>query len=208
MREQRDPVLAQSYLLIVEDDAEVVVTIERVARAPWPTRSAASFAAAVSTITAHPTIVGAIVDISLPDGSGLDLIPRIRASSPQCPVLVLTAYYEAPNVNAAHLLGAEFAAKPSFAANVRAFVGRLPARSGPGREQVVADFARVHRLTPKEQEVLELLVADHTREEVADRLGMTANTLRNHIHSLLAKAREPTVADLARTLRRVASDTR
>jgi DNA-binding NarL/FixJ family response regulator len=190
-------------LLIIDDEPEVVVTISRVARVPWPSRSAGTIAAAIQLVAEHRAVVGAIIDIQLPDGSGLDLIRYMRAGSPECPILVLTAYCEPDNANAAHRLGAEFAAKPSFAENVRAFAGRLMRRDPSTLSQIVEDFARTHGLTPTERQVMELLAADRSREEVAERLHISPNTLRNHVSAVLTKSRQSSIAELARNLRRM-----
>ncbi len=64
-------------------------------------------------------------------------------------------------------------------------------RSGPSKAGLPPASRSDHhkRLSPRESEVVDLLVAGHTILEVSDALGLSANTVRNHVKSIYRKLR-------------------
>jgi len=77
------------------------------------------------------TWTGFVLDVGLPDGSGLDLLADARTKFPATPALVLTGRTEASSINAAFDLNADYVVKPIAEARVRHFldVARHPARA-------------------------------------------------------------------------------
>jgi two-component system, NarL family, invasion response regulator UvrY len=196
-------------VLVVDDEPEVVLTIDRLLRRSWPLVVADSWNQAHSVIEAAPALSCAIVDIGLPDGSGLDLLSPLREAYTLLPVLVLTAHCEAALINKAQAFGVEYLVKPDFADGLRAFAARVAANealrgSGEYRQDVadaVHAFATTYDLTTRERDVLELAVGEHSRTEIAERLGISIHTIKAQVASILAKCSQTSLVVVARRLR-------
>ena len=146
-----------------------------------------------------------IVDVSLPDGSGIDLLRKWRKRDEVLPALVVTGHVNAELVNQAFDLGAEYVVKPVVGERLRAFaqraVGKIDEREG--RIHAALETWRIrYQLTPAEMEVLRLSVNGASREEVAARRGVTPETVKTHVGNLLEKTGRPslhaTVLDVLR----------
>jgi DNA-binding NarL/FixJ family response regulator len=194
-----------NVLLIVEDDALLARGLSRFYGPEWHIRAACDTRSALEILNRRPRLAGAILDIRLPDGSGLDVLRELRRRGYACPALVLTALFERHYAAEAQLCGAEFLAKPARSQHLRAFGLRLSAyaHSGDARSRLfVQAFAQRLRLSPRETEIVALALADFPRDEILDRLGITPNTLKTHVRVLLRKTETRTLAELARRLRR------
>ena len=192
-------------ILVVEDEPEVVVTLDRLLRRAWPLRVASTYKQALAAIESGEAIAGAIVDVVLPDGSGLNLLSVLREQFPTTRLLVLTAHAEAEVINKAQLSGAEFAVKPHFAENVRAFASRLRADLGVASEERLREgvvvFAREHRLSPRESEIVQMAVSRISRDEMASLLRVTVNTLKSETRTLLVKCKAQNLLEVAARVR-------
>ena len=132
-----------------------------------------------------------VLDIDLPDGSGIDVCRRIRQLSPRTSVLMLTAYADAAAVVASRGAGAAgFALKRvrdlelvsairTVAAGGEAF-GDAPTAGDEG-DPVLS------RLTPREQAILELIAEGMTNREIAESMFLAEKTVKNYVSNLLAK---------------------
>jgi two-component system response regulator DesR len=192
-------------ILVVDDEPEVVITIDRLLRRAWPLRVASTFAEAIAAIEAGGTIAGAILDVVLPDGSGINLLSLLRDHHPTARVLILTAHAEPELINKAQVCGAEYAVKPHFAESVRAFAARIRADSGDGIAErlrnKVDEYARTHRLSPREAEILQMAVSRVSRDEMASLLRVTLNTLKTETRGLLIKSGAQNLLELAGRIR-------
>lgn len=145
----------------------------------------------------------AIVDLSLPDGDGTDLIPELRATSPRAVVLVLTAsvdqeeYARAIEAGAAGVLHKSARIKEVIGAVRRLMLGEallspnqiaeLLSLARRQREQTHAPQRTTVQLTRREQDILQALAEGLNDKEIADRLHITAGTARNHTVNVLGK---------------------
>ncbi len=130
-----------------------------------------------------------IVDVGLPDGSGLDLLEEHRTLLDRIDVLVLTGMFERDLINRAATLGAHVALKPISASMLDEFVRALVPRT-PGvdaRTHIVEREAARWKLTPREKEIVQLHVDGRTREEIIRTLGISSKTYANHVTSILTK---------------------
>lgn len=118
-------------VLLIDDNAELRELVTRaLTRDGHSVRSAASLAAAREALSeATPEVV--VLDLGLPDGSGMDLCRSLRAEGERVPVLMLTAQGEvARRVEGLDAGADDFLAKPFAVAELRARVRAL-GRRGP-----------------------------------------------------------------------------
>jgi len=145
-----------------------------------------------------------LLDLSMPDVSGLDALPRIRAAAPGCEVVVLTASGTEENLlgairggAAGYLLKSEpperIAAFLHGVANGEAALSGEVARRlleqvrmGGGRQSGVPDSI-AEALSAREVEVLLLLDEHLGTDQIAKRLFISEHTVRSHVKSLLRK---------------------
>lgn len=191
---------ALTEVLLVEDDALVVDAIrEALAQAPdtWKMHACVTLAAGRAAL-ANRRFGVALVDLCLPDGSGLSLLPPLRAAG--VVVVVLSALADERTVYAALGLGAAgYLHKPEGIAAIadalrdalegdapmspkiaRWLVRDLQARASP-------DLATDAELTPREREVLEHFASGASYAEVASALGIGVNTVRSHVRHVYEK---------------------
>ncbi len=153
----------------------------------------------------------AILDISMPDLSGLEATPLIKTESPQTQVLILTMHESDEYFFRALQAGAsgyvlKKAATQDLIAATRA-VARGEAFLYPSvAKKLIADYVR--RLQPgtegggytslsdREREVLLLLAQGLSNQEIADQLAITQSTLQTHRVHILEKLGLRTTADL------------
>ncbi|MBX3230343.1 MAG: response regulator [Labilithrix sp.] len=131
-----------------------------------------------------------IVDVGLPDGSGLDLIPLARQKWPAIWVLVLTGLSDHAVVSKAHELGVRYLLKPFETEQLRVHVEETRARrhAGDRRIAVTLDrWTRAHNLTSSEVELLMLGVRGVPREDIPVLRGVKADTIRKQIQVLIQK---------------------
>ena len=134
-----------------------------------------------------------LVDLQLPDGTGIDIMNSLRASHPQILPVVLTSFdddealAEALAAGArAYLLktvhGAEISDVVRAVASGRVLLDeRTVTRRRADHDDPTAD------LTNAERKVLDLIGDGLSNREIGERLGVAEKTVKNHITSLLAK---------------------
>ncbi len=145
----------------------------------------------------------ALVDLSLPDGSGVELIRELRTASPETAILVLTAIEDSVVLAEAVEAGAEGVLQkslgiPEIIHGVRRMAsgewllspGEIVEMFRVSEEQRTRDREgqrALDRLTPREREVLEMLAEGLSDKEIAQRLGVSPDTARNHMVNILGK---------------------
>ena len=134
-----------------------------------------------------------LVDLQLPDGTGIDIIATLREKVPDARPIVLTSFDDDDALASAlaagakaYLLktvrGAEIADVVRAVASGRTLLDeRTVTRRRADHEDPTAD------LTPSERRVLELIGDGLSNREIGDRLGVAEKTVKNHITALLSK---------------------
>lgn len=153
--------------------------------------------AAVSTVKReHPDCC--LLDVSFPDGSGIDVIPLIRAASPGTAVLVLSAVDDPRVAEAAMERGAmgflrKTGSLPAMAEALEA-VGRgetvgvaAPARPQGAIGRPTGPLWKVRFLTDREWQVMGCIMEGRSTDQIASALGVRRSTARTHVQNLLAK---------------------
>jgi two-component system response regulator DevR len=160
---------------------------------------AASVREALARVGAtRPDVV--VLDVRLPDGSGIDLCRAIRSAHPDLPCLMLTAYDDDEASVAAVLAGAAgYVLKYIRGQNLVAGIRRVAAGgsliSAAVNDRVRAGLAKpsmsstdgMPDLTLRERQVLELIADGMTNRQIGDRLGLAEKTVKNYVSELLAK---------------------
>jgi DNA-binding NarL/FixJ family response regulator len=182
---------ARRRLLIVEDDPVCRETIDLASREWFEPIVAPTVGEATAIVDTAIDLAGAVIDIGLPDGSGFEVIERLRARVGEIPILVLTAAHDPEIINRAHSMRAEFVCKPFYFENLLQFMRRTLHRRSPALSEKLASsvsvIAREHHLSAREAEILALAVDGIPRSHIARALGISENTIKTHIRSLLDK---------------------
>jgi two-component system, OmpR family, response regulator len=210
------------HLLVVDDDAEFCdLLVRSLTRDGHVVRSCASVTAARRALTeAQPDL--AVLDIALPDGSGIDLCRELRMESNPIPVLMLTAHSEvAVRVDCFAAGADDFLAKPFAVAELRARVRALGRRRPSGARTFIfnqGDFsldfsarrAQIGRksveLTAREWVVLEMLASSHGRvvsraELLNQGWGEKTSRAAASLEVLIGRIRRKLGSELIRTVR-------
>jgi FixJ family two-component response regulator len=142
-----------------------------------------------------------LLDMRLAAGSGLDLLDELRRRGDALPILVLTGYADVPTSVRAFRGGAvDFLEKPVAP---RVLLGRIREALATDRqrrqasEEREAIRRRFSRLTPREREVAQLLVAGRRSKEVAAALGISTRTAEGHRRQILRKMDVTSAVQLA-----------
>ncbi|MEZ4444896.1 MAG: response regulator [Polyangiaceae bacterium] len=176
-------------LLLVEDDARARRAIARLVT-EVRVLACGSVASAREAIQHAERLVGAIVDLGLPDGSGLEVVEALRERWPRAPVLVLTGRCEPEVIAQVQQVGAEFLCKPPPCTNLQAYVTRA-LEADP-----TCQIAAAHRLSRRETQVLWLLVSGVPRKQLPDLLGVTAHTIRTYAERIVEKTASESLSAL------------
>lgn len=182
-------------LLLVEDHDAARRSFERLLSSTIEVLAASSCGAARRAWLDHDALAGAILDVHLPDGSGLDLVEPLRTAYPGLRILVMTADDDVGHIERAQLFGVEFVRKPPPAKNLLAFVARCAAKRSP-----LVDFARRRRLSGRETEVLQHLLEGRVMKELPGIMGISDATIRTYRSRILRRTRLPRMADVVRAI--------
>jgi DNA-binding NarL/FixJ family response regulator len=137
----------------------------------------------------RPEVV--LLDLRMPDGGGMGALGGIRQASCDVRVLILSSYgseeevYQALRAGAAGYVLKDAGREELLTAIQEVYAGNKWIRSSI--RALLSQRASRIDLTPRELEVLKLLVAGLTNREIASVLGNSENTVRNHTISIFAK---------------------
>lgn len=143
-----------------------------------------------------------ILDIELPDLSGLDLQADLAKSGIEVPIIFLTGHGDIPKTVRAMKAGAvEFLTKPFRMEELVDAVRQALVRDGDLRKQRSETLVlreRLGTLTPRERQVLALVVAGRLNKQIAGELGTTELTIKVHRGRVMHKMNAASLADLVR----------
>jgi FixJ family two-component response regulator len=152
----------------------------------------------------RPTQPGCVVlDVRLPDGSGLELLEELNAEEPHLPAIVISAYGDVATVVRAMRAGAlNFLEKPCDGQELWEAVRealRCDARNRRRLARRRTVQRRLARLTPGEQQVLHLLVEGNSNKSMADALGLSVRAIEVRRAKIMKKLHAESLADVIRT---------
>ena len=141
----------------------------------------------------------AILDVRLPDGSGVEVCREIRSHHPEIACLMLTSYADDEALFAAIVAGAAgYVLKQVGGTDL---VGDIR-RAGAGKslldpaltEQVLKrlregpkEDLRLASLTPQERRILDLITEGRTNRQIAETMFLAEKTVKNYVSNLLSK---------------------
>jgi two-component system, LuxR family, response regulator TtrR len=195
----RDPPLGLVY--VVDDDEAVRDSLQFLLE---PAYQVAAFDSAEAFLARYDpkAIACLILDVRMPGMSGLQLQEELIARGSHLPVVFITGHGDVPMAVATMKKGAtDFIEKPFEQQALKDLVERMLTRA---REEAVRiereriNAALLARLTPREQQVRERIVAGRLNKQIADDLGISIKTVEAHRANIMDKLKAGTVADLMR----------
>ena len=143
-----------------------------------------------------------VLDVRMPGSSGLDLQRHLAASGNRKPIVFITGHGDIPSSVRAIKRGAvDFLTKPFSDADLMQAIGTAVAQDRQARAER-AEFAvlkhRYLELTPREREVLPLVISGLLNKQAAAELGISEVTLQIHRRNVMQKMAAPSLADLVR----------
>jgi RNA polymerase sigma factor (sigma-70 family) len=149
-------------------------------------------------------IAVAVIDVRMPGMSGLQLQDELIARGVTYPVIFITGHGDVPMAVTAMKKGAvDFIEKPFDQGGLKSLVERMLAdartRASENERRRLSE-ALMAKLTPREQQVLERIVAGRLNKQIADDLGISIKTVEAHRANIMDKLEANTVADLMRTV--------
>ncbi len=164
----------------------------------------ASFASSADFLKAsRPNVPSCLVlDVRMPGQSGLDLHSQLRASGIHIPTIFITGHGDIPMTVRAMKEGAmEFLTKPVRGQELLDAIQKAIARDRELRQRR-AEFSelrgRFESLTPRETEVMSLVVAGLLNKQIADQLGTSELTIKTHRAHVMEKMQADSLAHLVR----------
>ena len=203
-----------SCVLIVEDNPEFLFHLSEAIRGlgnEWEIQSAGTANHAVSLIhdAGHPYRL-ALVDIGLPDRSGIDVIRALSSSQPDVPVLVVSILSTEETVLAAIRAGARgYLLKDDSASTIREAIAQVLNDQYPISPALARYLFRLVKsplenagippLTARELDVLVALSQGMTYPEIAESLDLSISTIRTHIQKIYRKLNARTGSEAVAT---------
>jgi two-component system, LuxR family, response regulator FixJ len=200
---------AQSTVFVVDDDAAALKSLrwllESVDLRVAAYRSAQEFLAEYD-----PDVPGCLVlDIRMPGMSGLELQEELQGRRCGHPIIFVTGHGDVPTCSKAYRCGAfDFIEKPVNDQAIVDLVNRaVCADAARRRQQARRPNLAAHRgrLTPREQEVMDLLVAGKSVKQIAVELGVGFPTAARHRSRVLEKMQVGNDVELVRLVLAAAS---
>lgn len=153
-----------------------------------------------------------VLDVHLPDGSGLDLPKELRDMDEPLPVIFITGHGTIPMSVRAMKAGAmEFLTKPFRDEDLLAAIDVALERDRAGRAgraEKAEARRRLEKLTPREREVMALVVAGKMNKQIAAELGTAEQTVKQHRGRVMHKLEADSVAELVRIVERASGPVR
>jgi FixJ family two-component response regulator len=194
-------------VFVVDDDISVRESLEPLIRyAGWEPQLFAS----AQEFLSLPRILGPsclVLDVSLPDLNGLELQKRVAGERPDMPIIFITGYGDIPMTVRAMKAGAtEFLTKPFGDAVLLGAIRQAIERSCSAlrREAEVGVLRDSYgTLTPREREVLALVVSGLPNKQIGGELGISEITVKAHRGKMMQKMKADSLPNLVKMASRL-----
>lgn len=193
-------------VLLLEDDPATRERLARIVTASAGLELAAAFGdlkSALAWLAAHEPPQVLLVDLQLPDGSGIDLIRAARRVAPAAEAMVISVFGDEAHVVTAIEAGATgYLLKDASAEEIAMAITRLLAGEAPISSAIARHLLRRFRaapapaaappaaaspLTPRETEVLALIAKGLSYQRIAEALAVSPHTVTTHIKQIYRK---------------------
>ncbi|MBK7830798.1 MAG: response regulator [Gemmatimonadetes bacterium] len=195
-------------ILIVEDNVDLASGLRRNLEVEGHKATVAGTAAAAIRTAMRESPDLLVLDLGLPDRDGYYVLEQLRSRGCSAPVLILSARgLEADKVRGFRLGADDYVTKPfgvvELMARIGAHLRRASADEGPATNGALGDDALQQRfgLTDRQVEVARLLAQGLSNAEIAEALGLSTYTARNHTEAVLLKLGASTRARVGAILR-------
>jgi FixJ family two-component response regulator len=193
---------AQAIVFVVDDDEGMRQSLKNLIRSVGLRVEA--FASAQEFLRSKVIDVPGclVLDVRLPGLSGLDLQKRIADAGIAIPIIFITGHGDIPMTVRAMKAGAvEFLTKPFRDQDLLDAIQQALERDRIAREQraeIEELRGRLDSLTPREREVMGLVVAGLLNKQIAGELGTSETTIKIHRHQVMEKMGAGSLAELVR----------
>jgi FixJ family two-component response regulator len=187
---------------VVDDDASVLCALARLIR---------SFGMQVETFATGQAFLGCkvpkgpacvVMDVRLSGENGLILQDALRSSERRLPIIFITGHGTVPLCAQALKAGAvDFLLKPVDEQDLLEAIARAIEEDcwTQAKQRKRAAIAwRVATLTPREQDVMALVITGRLNKQIADELGVSEKTIKVHRARVMQKMQVTSVAELVR----------
>jgi FixJ family two-component response regulator len=193
----------QAIVFVVDDDVSVRESVELLIKfAGWQPETFAS----AKDFLARPRISTPcclVLDVSLPDLNGLELQKLIASERTDMPIIFITGHGDVPMTVQAMKAGAvEFLTKPFDDEVLLGAIRHALKRSAAvldDQAETTAMRNTYESLTPREQDVMRLVVAGMLNKQIGLKLGISEITVKAHRGKVMQKMKADSVADLVKT---------
>jgi RNA polymerase sigma factor (sigma-70 family) len=198
---------AEAQILVVDDDASFRRAVERLlASVGLPVITFASAQEFLQhELPAGPACL--LLDVRMPGLSGLELQELLAANSLRIPTIFLTGYGTIPMSVRAMKSGAmDFLQKPcddQVLLEVISHALEQAQQAWNDHTEQIALLDCLETLTPREREVLALVVTGMLNKQMAETLGMSEKTVKTHRARVMQKMRATSLAELVRMVDKV-----
>lgn len=191
-------------VLVVDDHPIVREGVRRILEAAPDMQvvGEASDGASALALAARLLPDAAVVDVGLPDMSGLALVRLLKAQRAELTVVMLSMYDDAEYARESRVAGASAYVVKDSAATMLATQLRLAvggargAAPGSGEPAGMTPWERIGQLTPRECDVLRGIASGQTNKAIAAAFGISPRTVETHRERLMRKLGVSTVAGL------------
>jgi FixJ family two-component response regulator len=201
---------APSLLAILDDDKSVQNALQDLIESEGMSALCFDSAEQFLDSTARCQAACLITDIGMPGMSGIELQARLKMERCRIPIIFITARGDIPlAVNAMKEGAIDFFTKPFDDGVFLAAVEHALEKDRNTRRKAfeqAALLARYHSLTPREQEVLPLLVSGLLNKQVGAELGIAEYTVQIHRGHIMRKMEADSFATLVRMAERLSPD--
>jgi len=203
--------IPSQVVFVIDDDASMRDAVSRLLNAVGLTVQ--TFASAREFLAGRlPDVPGCVVlDVRLPGLSGLDLQREMVERGIHIPVIFITGHGDIPmSVQAMKAGAVEFLTKPFRDQDLLDAVrsGIQLDRQGRKERAELAELREgLRQLTPREREVLSLVIAGLLNKQIALRLGTSEKTIKIHRSHVMQKMRADSLADLVRMSQKLGIET-